>query len=149
MAKRGYRDGRRNNRPPVEHQFKPGKSGNGKGRPPKKPPPPMIEHVSRQLNAKHTVMLDGHQTELPFKELITMRLFALALKGNARAVMWAMDLIERVEQFEAKRARKAESHSSRLTAEQIANMTEDERTEAYFKAIREAHGENYKDYYED
>ncbi|MGH1378711.1 MAG: DUF5681 domain-containing protein [Alphaproteobacteria bacterium] len=34
MSKKNCTDGRRNNRPPKEHQFKPGQSGNPQGRPP-------------------------------------------------------------------------------------------------------------------
>src|ERR1700722_15796365 len=143
MAKR-YSDGRRKNRPPAQHQFKPGQSGNRKGRPAKTSPSPMIEYVARQLNAKHSVTLNGRQTEMPFKELLTMRLFALAAKGNARAVMWAMDLIERVERHEVKTSENADRQRNQITREQIANMTDEELTDTYRRLVKEVHGDDYE-----
>ena len=118
-----YRDGRRNNRPPVKNQFKPGKSGNGKGRPSRKTTISANEIVGRLLRAKHPIVLRGRQQLVPFVEIVFMRIFELALKGNDKCLMWTMDLIDKSEIVETDRIKQPDMTEFR---KKLENMTEQE-----------------------
>jgi hypothetical protein len=78
--------------PPAEHRFKPGRSGNPRGRPRKKRPetPKMAEksfhgQLEQELSRKLTLMENGEPIELPASQAIARAMIATALKGSRLA----------------------------------------------------------------
>jgi Family of unknown function (DUF5681) len=135
MAKGKYRDGRRGNRPPVKNQFKPGQSGNGKGRPPGKSLISANEIVGRLLREKHPIVLRGRQKMVSFVEIIFMRIFEQACNGNTRALMWAMELIEQIELVETKRIMQPPDMTD--LKKKIENMSVEELNAEYRKIMED------------
>lgn len=74
----GYR------KPPTKHRWKPGQSGNPRGRPRKPRPALSIDdaEIIRRLDAEE-IIVGG--TSMPKREAEIRRLFQLALKGNRKA----------------------------------------------------------------
>jgi hypothetical protein len=134
MAKGKYRDGRRNNRPPPKNQFKPGQSGNNKGRP-TKPRISAKQMVGRLLSEKHPIVVRGRQKMVPLVEMILMKIFDLALKGNPRAIMWAMELIEQAEIIETERIRQPPNITD--FKKKLENMTLEELDAEYRQLVEE------------
>jgi len=129
-----YNDGRRNNRPPVKNQFKLGQSGNKKGRP-AKPRISAKQMVGRLLSEKHPIVVRGRQKMVPLVEMILMKIFDLALKGNPRAIMWAMELIEQAEIIETERIRQPPDMSN--FKKKIENMSLEELDKEYRRLFEE------------
>jgi uncharacterized protein DUF5681 len=82
-------------KPPEHTRFKPGQSGNSKGRPKKKTT--VTEIISRQLRRTVTVN-DGHKTrKVPLVDAILMTHISKAAKGDHRStalVLGAMEVSE-------------------------------------------------------
>ena len=82
MTKRGYKN------PPVEHQFKKGKSGNPKGRPRKKkqsssdPGLDLIESVHRELGKTISVQENGQHKEVTKLDAFSAQLVAQSMNGK-------------------------------------------------------------------
>src|SRR5215203_1912374 len=97
MGKEKCTDGRRFNRPPVGSRFKPGQTGNKKGRP-KKPPEPSLDQqvvqiIGDVLKEEVPVALLGENRSLPLlKAALMTALMQAAKKGNVAAVDKAMSL---------------------------------------------------------
>jgi len=72
-------------KPPLHSQFKPGQSGNPKGRP-KKTGPTLLEAVQKEL-AKIVLLAEngGQPRKVPKLEAVLARLVAEAMKGNIKA----------------------------------------------------------------
>jgi hypothetical protein len=134
VAKGKYRDGRRNNRPPVEHRFKPGQSGNKKGRPANKGLPSVTELITRLLREKHPIVVRGRQKMVRLEEMIFMRIFERAYKGDLKAIMLTLDLIENSHIAEMKRSRKAVS-SHYPSTKDITNMSLEELEKEYRRLV--------------
>lgn len=79
----GYR------KPPVKHQFKPGESGNKKGR--KKGSKNIVTILRELLNQKISVTKNGAIRKIPFIEGIVLRIMDDALKGNIKTAAWLID----------------------------------------------------------
>lgn len=80
-------DGRRNNRPPAEHQFKPGQSGNPPGRPKKRPREYSESQFLRDFLhiSDFTVMVDvgrGKKKMLTYAQACMLRMFTKAVNGD-------------------------------------------------------------------
>jgi hypothetical protein len=136
MGKVKLRDGRRNNRPPVNNQFKPGQSGNKKGRPSNKTRRSVNEIVGRLLREKHSIVLRGRQRIISFQEMMITKIFEQAYKGNSKSLMWVMELIERVEFAESERTK----HAARISPhrmEELKNMSV-EQLEAEYRRLVDA-----------
>lgn len=73
----GYR------RPPKQHQFKPGHSGNHKGRP--KRPPTTYSIMMKVLREPIWITVDGQRKRVTKDEARLMALFNKAASGNLRA----------------------------------------------------------------
>jgi hypothetical protein len=80
----GYR------RPPLEHRFKPGRSGNPRGR------PPGIKGIEArlddELNRMVRVQLEGRTRKVPMWQAVMMRMMQSALKGDWRAMQQVIAL---------------------------------------------------------
>ena len=134
MAKGKRLDGRRNNRPPVKNQFKPGQSGNKRGRPAGKTRMSANEMIGRLLREKHPIVVRGRQKMVPLVEMIIMKIFDLALKGNPKAIMWAMELIEDAEIVETDRIKRPDMTEFKKALE---NMTLEELDAEYRRSMEE------------
>ena len=82
MTKRGYKN------PPVEHQFKKGKSGNHKGRPRKKkqssfdPGLDLIASVHRELGKTISVQENGQHRKITKLDAFSAQLVAQSVNGK-------------------------------------------------------------------
>lgn len=80
-------DGRSNNRPPAEHQFKPGQSGNPRGRPKKRPREYSESQFLRDFLhiSDLTVLVDvgrGKKKEFTYAQASVLRMFTKAVNGD-------------------------------------------------------------------
>ena len=70
-------------RPPIQHRFKPGRSGNPSGRPRK--PRNTGQILAAILNAPMTVTEGGVERKLPRREIVFKVLVTKAMAGDVRA----------------------------------------------------------------
>ena len=93
MAKKKCSDGRRNNRPPKEHQFKPNTSGNLKGRP-KKKKSTMADEIQEVFGRSRKVTIDGIKKHRSMRQLILEQIALGAAKGDPKMIKLAMPIIK-------------------------------------------------------
>lgn len=79
-------------RPPRQHRFKPGASGNRKGRP--KGHRPMTAITSDELSRKVPVTIGGRRTLIEVRVFMMRRLVEMAAKGDLKALALVMRLDE-------------------------------------------------------
>ena len=79
-------------RPPREHQFPPGKSGNPRGRPKGSKSASAI--LFQVLNRKLRVRQDGKEKQITVLEAIIVKFADEALKANARAAHFLFNLTD-------------------------------------------------------
>lgn len=100
MSKKKCTDGRKNNRPPKEHQFKPGQSGNLKGRPKEDDRMKRFSMNSFRsfiMNDAHKqveIVENGRRKMVPKFYVIISQLNNQAAKGNVAATRLAAKLLE-------------------------------------------------------
>ena len=70
-------------RPPKQHQFKKGRSGNPRGRPPKKPD--LYAELMAVLREKVTVNVGAEPTTVTVQQALLLRLREMAVAGDATA----------------------------------------------------------------
>ena len=85
---RNYEVGDR--RPPKHSQFKPGVSGNPKGRP--KGSVNLRTRIVRQLRQTVPVTRHGRQVKMLKADLIAHQIVDAAAKGNLKAALWAVQV---------------------------------------------------------
>jgi hypothetical protein len=81
-------------KPPVHTRFKPGQSGNPRGRPKRRPTE--RERLRKILEAKVTVTEDGKKKRLPLSEVILKQLAKKAVSGDLPSMRL---LLQAMEQF--------------------------------------------------
>jgi Family of unknown function (DUF5681) len=79
-----------NKKPPKSNQFKPGVSGNPKGRP--KGSVNLRARIAWQLRQTVPVTRHGRQVKMPKAELIAHQIVDAAAKGNLKAALWAVQV---------------------------------------------------------
>lgn len=77
-------------KPPVSGQFKPGKSGNPKGR--KTKPKSVQAQVQKALSRKVRITDAGQSKQLPFQDVIVRGLVTKAAKGDLKAAAFVFNL---------------------------------------------------------
>ena len=75
-------------RPPRAHRFKPGASGNPRGRP--KGSKSFGTLMQRELDRTITATVGGRQTKVAKREAIVLRLIDKAMKGDQKAIETVM-----------------------------------------------------------
>lgn len=91
----GHRDDVGYGRPPREYQFKPGQSGNKRGRPKgSKNEATIIEELSSR---KVEVRQNGREKKITLLEAIWLRCAEDALKGNLKAAAFLLNRIKQLE----------------------------------------------------
>lgn len=79
-------------RPPRQHQFKPGQSGNPKGRVRKQARMPDI--FERLINRRVRVVENGRESDVTVAEAILKRLVMKAMQGDHRSIQMILEMIE-------------------------------------------------------
>ena len=82
-------------KPPSRHRFKPGQSGNPKGRP--KHLPELADLTARELRRRGLVTIDGKQVSMTMLELFVKKLVSLAAKGNPKSLSFLIEMISKIE----------------------------------------------------
>jgi len=77
-------------RPPKDRRFKPGVSGNPKGRP--KGSVNLRTKVTRQLRQMVTVTRNGRSVKMRKADLIARQIVDAAAKGNLKAALWTVQV---------------------------------------------------------
>ena len=80
-------------KPPKANQFKPGQSGNRKGRP--KKPKNTVPHIKDELDQTITITENGKKHRITKRAAIYKRLVNDALKGDARKIELVSRLSDR------------------------------------------------------
>lgn len=122
-------------RPPVKTQFKPGESGNPKGRPARKPH--LTARIGKKLASKRSILISGNRVKLPVEEILLERLIERAAKGDVKLLLFLLTESQKYrdgqQSAEAQRWRK-------YSQKELAEMTEQERVDLYFETLKVAHG---------
>ena len=119
MTKRGYKN------PPVEHQFKKGKSGNPKGRPRKKtkqhsdPGLDLIVSVHRELRKSVFVQENGKHREITKLDAFSAQLVAQSVNGKPSQQKMLLSLLtqDRHEETEQQTLEQLQSYDKDLLNE--------------------------------
>ncbi|MCA1471258.1 hypothetical protein I6F09_25680 [Bradyrhizobium sp. IC3195] len=88
-------------KPPKARRFKPGQSGNPRGRP--KKCLSLIELFARELRRKRTIVEDGQRLRIQTDEVLVKRVVDLAVKGNEKALRMTMKLTEQIREIESEK----------------------------------------------
>ena len=110
-------------RPPLSTRFKPGQSGNPKGRP--KGAKGFDTFLYRALEERFEVFEKGKRRSIPAQELMARRLVQLAAKGDMKALAF---LIAKQPEI-TRRVEKVEKRGAEATAEELADI--------YFSMVRQ------------
>ena len=119
MTKRGYKN------PPVEHQFKKGKSGNPKGRPRKKtkqhsdPGLDLIVSVHRELRKSVFVQENGKHREITKLDAFSAQLVAQSVNGkpSQQKMLLSLLTLDRREETEQQTLEQLQSYDKDLLNE--------------------------------
>src|SRR5262245_61852372 len=114
QASRGYEIGY--GRPPAHSRFKPGQSGNPRGRPKGKR---NMRELRREAYVQPVKLANGRQ--VPAIVAVDTALLGKALKGDPRAALMAVKMATDIGVYE-----EIEVHSSGLTLEEIRALTDEE-----------------------
>lgn len=93
MTNDSKNDGRRNNRPPREHMFKPGESGNPMGRP-KKVKSTFESEIKSVFGQEREVTIDGQARTATMRQLILEQIARGAAKGDPRMMKMCIPFLK-------------------------------------------------------
>jgi hypothetical protein len=93
MNKDNKGDGRQNNRPPGEHMYKPGESGNPLGRP-KKVKSTFESEIKSVFGQKRDVTIDGQTQNTTMRQLILEQIARGAAKGDPRMIKLSLPFLK-------------------------------------------------------
>ncbi len=85
-------------KPPKHSQFKPGESGNPKGRP--KGARNLKTEIREVMQSTVTVTQDGQRKKISTRKAVVLRLTEKALSGNVQATRVLLDLIRNYDEEE-------------------------------------------------
>jgi hypothetical protein len=124
---RGYRVGYQ--RPPKDHQFKPGRSGNLKGRP--NGSKNVATLVLEVLRRKIKVHDRGQIRHVPTLEAMVLKFIESALKGNTKSATFLFNWYAEVEAAEKNLKKKVTTITDKMTLKEamgayIASLEEDD-----------------------
>lgn len=120
-------------KPPAEHQFKPGKSGNPKGRP--KGPGSILKTVARHAKRKVAVIENGVEKKMPRLDVVISAMFGKASKGDVPAARLLTHLVLAAKEFEL------EEFQSSYTRADLEVMLHEADYQAMVAKLREASDE--------
>jgi hypothetical protein len=120
-------------KPPVHSQFKPGQSGNSNGRK-KKPAPVVSDIVLEELNELQTIEKDGTRIRIPLLRIMIKQYIRSAAKGNTRALLTIMELLD--DGLSRKKIAEREAIRAKEPPLDLSKMTQDELTQLYFETLK-------------
>jgi len=98
-------------RPPKEHQFQPGKSGNPDGRP--KGSKNLTKLVDRELEKRVNIMQNGQRLRVSKREAIAIQLVNNAMQMEAKAIKALLPIMDDISaQEEAKETERIKNNMS-------------------------------------
>ena len=115
-------------KPPKHTRFKPGQSGNPRGRP--KRVPTLAELVQREAKRKIVVVEEGERRKVSKLDALAKRLMQEALKGNARATQQVIQLL----------AVSAAAHEATNAASEAQNETDQALLQGLFERLLTVQG---------
>ncbi|MDD1519218.1 MULTISPECIES: DUF5681 domain-containing protein [Bradyrhizobium] len=86
-------------KPPKARRFKPGQSGNPRGRP--KKCLSLTELFAREMKRTRPIVEDGQRLRIQTDEVLVKRVVDLAVKGNVKVLTMTMKLIEQIREIES------------------------------------------------
>ncbi|MGL5164868.1 MAG: DUF5681 domain-containing protein [Afipia sp.] len=118
-------------KPPVKSQFKLGHSGNPRGRPAEKPD--LTTQIGKKLASKRSVVVSGVRVKLPIAEILLEKLIERAAKGDVKTLLF---LLTEGQKYREVQANRKTTEWRRYSKQEIAEMTEQERTDLYMKIVK-------------
>jgi Family of unknown function (DUF5681) len=119
-------------KPPVHSRFQPGQSGNKKGR--EKKLLNMSDIVLEELNELQTIEKDGNRIRIPLLRIMVKQFIRSAAKGNTRALLTIMELLE--DGLSRKTMAEREAIRAKQPRPDLSKMTQDELTKLYFETLK-------------
>jgi hypothetical protein len=111
-------------RPPLRTRFRPGVSGNPKGRPKWSEDGQLTKLLSKELFRPLSIQQNGTTTSMPALQIGFRRLMLSAAKGDAIAVMASLKLAQLVEHDLAAQKGKSPPMTNQERAERIVQILE-------------------------
>ena len=93
MSKKKCTDGRRNNRPPKDGQFKPGQSGNPTGRP-KKRKSTFTDEIKTVFGKEREITIDGQTRTMSMRQLILEQIARGAAQSDPKMIKMSLPFLK-------------------------------------------------------